>query len=108
MAEYDDVIWLHGRHEVSIVELAQCAAATEAEVRELVEYGALSPSGGEAMQWTFSAGCVARVRVAMRLRRDLELGTPEAALALSFLERIEELESRVRELNAQLQAPQRR
>jgi len=51
---------------------------------------------------------VARVRIAMRLRRDLELGTSEVALALSFLERIEELESRVRELNAQLQAPPRR
>jgi len=108
MAEHEDVIWLHGRREVSIVELAECAALTEAEVRELVEYGALAPSGGEATQWSFSAGCVARVRIAMRLRRDLELGTSEVALALSFLERIEELESRVRELSAQLQAPPRR
>ena len=103
MAEHD-VVWLHERHEVSIVELAQCAAVSEAEVRELVEYGALSP----IREWTFSASCVARVRAAMRLRDDLELGTPEVALVLTFLERIESLEAQVRQLSAQMQSPIRR
>jgi hypothetical protein len=37
----DDEVWLHARHEISIVELADCAGLSEAEVRELVEYGAL-------------------------------------------------------------------
>jgi hypothetical protein len=68
---------------------------SEAEVRELVEYGALSPA--DAMNWTFRAACVARVRAAMRMRRDLELDTAAFALVVSFLERIGELESQVRD-----------
>ena len=96
--EYDEEVWLHARHELTIVELADCAGLSEAEVRELVEYGALVPA--DAMNWTFSSGCVGHVRVAMRLRRDLELDTAAFALVVSFLERIGELEARVRELSA--------
>jgi len=88
------------------VELADCAGLSEAEVRELVEFGALSPS--DVTRWTFSSTCVARVRSAARLRQDLELDTASFALVMTFLERIDELEGRVRELSAQTQAPQRR
>ena len=96
--EHDEEVWLHARHEITIVELADCAGLSEAEVRELVEYGALVPA--DAMNWTFSSGCVGHVRAAMRLRRDLELDTAAFALVVSFLERIGELEARVRELSA--------
>ena len=104
--EHEEQLWLHARREITIVELADCAGLSEAEVRELVEYGALSPA--DAMQWTFSADCVGYVRAAMRLRRDLELDSAAFALVVSFLERIGELEAQVRALNAQVQAPQRR
>ena len=102
----DDEVWLHARHEISIVELASCAGVSEAEVRELVEYGALAPA--DAARWTFGATCVARVRTAARLRDDLELDAAAFALVMRFLERIDALESRVRELSAQAQEPQRR
>jgi len=101
-----DETWLHARHEISILELADCAGLSESQVRELVDYGALSPA--DAVQWTFSATCVARVRTAARLRDDLELDTAAFALVMRFLERIDELESRVRALSAQAQEPQRR
>ena len=104
--EHDQEVWLHARHEITIVELADCAGLNEAEVRELVEYGALQPS--DAMNWMFSSACVGHVRAAMRLRRDLELDSAAFALVVSFLERIGELEGRVRELTAQVQGPQRR
>ena len=104
--ERDDDVWLHARREISIVELADCAGLSEAEVRELVEFGALSPS--DAARWTFSATCVARVRSAVRVRQDLELDTAALALVMTFLERIDELEGRVKALSAQMQAPQRR
>ena len=104
--EHEQEVWLHASREISIVELADCSGLTEVEVRELVEYGALVPA--DAMNLTFSSGCVTHVRAAMRLRRDLELDTAAFALAVSFLERIGELEERVRDLHAQLQAPQRR
>ena len=104
--EHDEELWLHARREISIVELADCAGLSEPEVRELVEYGALVPA--DAMNLTFNAGCVAHVRAAIRLRRDLELDTAAFALVVSFLERIGELEERVRHLSAQVQGPQRR
>jgi hypothetical protein len=101
--ENDVEVWLHERHEITIIELADCAGLSEAEVRELVEYGALVPA--DAMNWTFSSGCVGHVRAAMRLRRDLELDTAAFALVVSFLERIGELEAQVRQLGAQVQRP---
>jgi chaperone modulatory protein CbpM len=89
---------------VSIVELSECAGIPESELRELVEYGALSPVSADR----FSAACLKRLRTAARLRNDLELETTSFALVITFLERIESLEARVRELSAQRQAPARR
>ncbi len=107
MAEPDDVLWLHEHREISIVDLAECGGFSEAEVRELVEYGALSPSSMAAAELRFRADCLARLRAAARLRADLELELPALALVVSFLERIDALEAEVRNLAAQLQSPHR-
>ena len=102
MAEHET--WLHVHREISIVELSECSGVSETELRELVEYGALSPLSPDQ----FSAECLVRLRTAVRLRDDLELETTAFALVVSFLKRIEELEARVRELKAQSPGPQRR
>ncbi len=100
MAEQDEAQWLHAQVQVTIVELAQSAGLPEEVLRELVEYGALAPADPRAPEWCFGADCVGRLRAAARLRMDLELDTPMVALVLSFLERIQGLESRVRHLEA--------
>ena len=105
--EHDDALWLHAQWRVSIVELAQLSGLQEEVVRELVEYGALSPADPQAREWAFSGDCVARVRAAARLCNDLEFETPALALVLSFLERIDRLEAEVRNLSAQLVAIRR-
>lgn len=105
MAEHDDVMWMHSRHEISIVEVADASGLSEAEVRELIEYGALSPCSAEPL--SFQADCIARLRAATRLRNDFELETHAFALVLSFLERIDALEAEVRNLSAQVQSPRR-
>jgi len=107
MAEHEDVVWLHGEAEITLVELAQSTGLPEAVVRELVDYGALEPAAEDSAQWCFRAECVARVRTAARLRNDLELETPALALVLSFLERIQRLEAQVRHLHAQVAPPRR-
>jgi len=107
MAEHEDVVWLHGEAEITLVELAQSTGLPEAVVRELVDYGALEPAAEGGAQWCFRAECVARVRTAARLRNDLELETPALALVLSFLERIQRLEAQVRHLHAQVAPPRR-
>lgn len=106
MAE-DEAVWLYAREQVTLVQLAQASGLEEPLLRELVEYGALSPADAAAREWCFSATCVARVRSAARMAHDLELDTPSLALVLRFLERIDSLEAEVRHLAAQLAAPRR-
>lgn len=101
----DDVLWISAQGSVTVVELAESSGVPEEVLRELVDFGALAPLDPQAAQWAFSAGCVARVRAAARLGHDLELDTPVLALVLSFLDRIEQLETEVRHLNAQLVKP---
>lgn len=96
----DEVMWLHTHAQVSIVELARTSGLPESLLRELVDYGVLSPADPQAAQWEFSAEYVVTVRTAARLRNDLELETPVLAMTLSFLERIKRLESEVRHLRA--------
>jgi len=104
MAEHDDVVWLHAERTISIVDLAHYCGVQEAEVRELVEYGALEPAG-RAEPLSFSADVAPQVRSALRLCHDLELEAATAPLLFSLLERIHELEMQLRELSAKTLAP---
>jgi chaperone modulatory protein CbpM len=101
-AERDIALWLDAREQVSLVELAECAGLTVADLRELVEYGALAPADPQADEWVFSASSVVTLRAAARVCRDLELETAAIALVLSYLDRIRSLEEEVRDLHAQL------
>lgn len=100
--ERDVALWLDAREHVSLAELADCAGLSVAELRELVEYGALAPADPQADEWVFGADCVVSLRVATRVCRDLELETAAIALVLSYLDRIRRLEDEVRDLHAQL------
>jgi chaperone modulatory protein CbpM len=103
--EHEEALWLHSGTRISIAELAQFSGFAESMLRELVEYGVLTPA--DPHEWVFSAECVARLRTAARLRDDLELDAEALALVLSFLERIQRLEAEVRDLTAQLGAARR-
>ena len=104
MAEHDEVVWMHAERVISIVDLANYCGVHEMEVRELVEYGALEPSGA-AEPWSFNADRAPQVRSALRLCHDLELEPASAPLVLSLLDRIHDLEERLRELTAKRGAP---
>jgi chaperone modulatory protein CbpM len=103
----DDELWLYAQRQVSIVELSESCGLSEAELRELVESGALTPADPQASAWAFSADSIVTVRRAVRIRDDLELDAAALALVLTFLERINSLEAEVRHLTAQLAAPRR-
>jgi hypothetical protein len=85
-------------HELTIIEMAESCGLGEDDVRELVEIGVIS----------VDTTCLVRLRKATRLQRDFELEPSAVGLLLAFIGQIDELEARVRELSAQLQAPQRR
>jgi chaperone modulatory protein CbpM len=100
--EQTDALWLDLRSAYSLAELAQCSGLSEAELRELVDYGAVAPINPGDAQWTFSGDIVLTVQTAGRLRADLELEPQALALALTLIKRIHELEAQIGALRAQL------
>ena len=101
-ADTTEAEWLDPKREFSLAELSEASGLSEAELRELVGYGALVPTNPRAEQWTFGAGFVVVVQTAGRLRDDLELDPHALALALTLIDRIRKLESQLRDLRAQL------
>ena len=86
---------------LTTVELSRAANADEAHIELWVSEGVLQPSGGTSReQWRFSGRALSRVRVAMRLSRDLELNSPGVALALDLLDEIDSLEAQLRRRSA--------
>ena len=82
------------------VELSRAVPADEASIELWVSEGVLQPSGGSREHWRFSGRALSRVRVAMRLTRDLELNASGVALALDLLDEIEALEAQLRRRSA--------
>lgn len=66
------------------------------QVITLVDEGIVEPRGTGVTEWRFSISSVRRVRTALRLQRDLGVNLSGAALAIELLERIAELERRLR------------
>ena len=58
-----------------------------------------------ASEWRFGGARCARMRVATRLSRDLEINSPGVALALDLLDEIEALEARLRRVSARPPRP---
>jgi chaperone modulatory protein CbpM len=108
MDEHLEASWLHAQACITLAELEEFSGLPRDVIRELVEFGALAPVDPARPDWQFSAGCVTHVRAVARLRGDLELDAGSMALVLAFLDRIERLEARVRELDAQVTRPARR
>ena len=81
--------------ELTIVELCRACRTSEHEIELWVVEGVLQPRGASRESWRFGGDALARIRVATRLTRDLDLNAPGVALALDLLDRIAELESRL-------------
>jgi len=97
-----EVLWLDERRVVSLAELAEYSGLSEAELRELVQIGAL-PAGSPAGEtYVFSAHVITVARTACRLRDELELDLPSLGVALRLLERVRDLEGEIARLRALL------
>jgi hypothetical protein len=101
-AELTEAVWLTEDHELSLAELAQMSGLSEAELRELVDHGAVTPVNPDSSPWVFNGKCLLTVRTACRLRACFELEPHGVALVVSLLERMHELEAELRGLRAQL------
>ena len=101
-AERTEAVWLTEDTQFSLAELAELAGISEADVRELVDYGAVTPVDPEARAWIFSGKCVLTIRTACRLRASFDLEPHGVALIVSLLDRIHDLETELGSLRAQL------
>jgi chaperone modulatory protein CbpM len=81
---------------LTTVELSRAVSASESHIALWVSEGVLQPIGSTREEWRFAGSSLKRMRVAMRLTRDLELSAPGVALALDLLDEIERLEARLR------------
>ena len=100
--EAQEAFWLSHENECSLAELAAQSGLSEVELLELVDYGAIAPVEPRTAQHRFSSSCVVVVRTAYRLRRDFDLDPPALAFALSLLNRVRDLETELRQLQALL------
>ena len=82
--------------ELTTIELGRACRTSEHEIEVCVAEGVLQPSGTTRESWRFHGDSLARMRLATRLMQDLEINTAGVALALDLLDRIAELESRLR------------
>jgi chaperone modulatory protein CbpM len=82
--------------EIPLAKLCRACGLSVEAVAALVEEGILEPEGTRRGRWRFSADSIRRARTAVRLQRDLELNLAGVALALDLLDRVEELQARVR------------
>jgi chaperone modulatory protein CbpM len=81
--------------EISLTldEVCRACATETTVIVALVEEGVLEPStpDGETDKWVFSGSNLRRARIALRLRRDLEINLAGIALMLDLLDEIESL-----------------
>lgn len=91
---------VHTVTSVTFLQMVSASGLTETELTELVRYGALVPQDPAAAPWTFEAQWILAARTASRLRRELDLDAHGVSVVMSFLERIEALESELRALRA--------
>ena len=96
-----EVLLLEEHGAVSLAELAELSRWSEDELMELMDHGVIAPTDPRAPRPTFAAQCIVTARTAYRLRDDFELNVQGVAVALALLERIDALESQMRDLLAQ-------
>jgi chaperone modulatory protein CbpM len=92
---------LDAETSVALEELLRASGLAREDVVELVEYGIFQPQGAPSA-WRFASHTIVVARRAARLRSDFGLDTSGLVLALTYLERIEALERRIRELECGL------
>ena len=79
-------------------EFVELTRIDPSSVAELLELGWLSPVQTGAREYLFNMRDVYRIRKLLRLRNDLGLSALGGSIIVDLLERIEELEQRIAEM----------
>jgi chaperone modulatory protein CbpM len=79
---------------LTLVEVCQICEVSAEEVIELVNEGVIEVEGAEPSTWRFNAPAFERLRIALRLERDLGVNLEGAALVIDLLEELNRLRGR--------------
>jgi len=81
---------------ISLIHLCRYCNHSQDEIVEMVTEGILEPIGSEKHEWKFSFSSVSRIKKARRLQKDFDLNLSASGLVIHLLDRIEELESKLK------------
>lgn len=95
-------MFLDDTTRVMVQDMLRLSGFSLEQLVELVECGAFEPEGVTIETWTFTARSALIARRAAGLCIEFELDTQGTSLVLGLLERIDEMEKRLRELEAQV------
>jgi len=101
IAPVQDAVRFDTVTEVTWTQLVHASGLSEAELTQLVQYGALVPRDPAAATLTFESRWLMVARTASRLQREFDLDPHGVSVVLTFVERIESLEAELRALRAQ-------
>lgn len=96
--EISAALWPETERAIALGEFAERSGLTHEFLLQLVDYEVLTPLDSAAP--TFAPSCLAAAQTACRLHRDFELDAPALALVMRLLDRIRDLESAMRALEA--------
>jgi chaperone modulatory protein CbpM len=96
---------LDGRFCLTLSDLCRATGLPAEALIGMVQEGLIEPEGRAPPEWRFSADCIYRLNVVVRLQRDLDVNLPGAALALDLLDELRNLRARVRALESLLEFP---
>lgn len=91
-----EAILMEEDQPMSVNQLSERCMISKIEIEELVYEGVIEPVKIQEESWSFSSETLWRVKKVQRLRRDLDLNIPGAALTMQLLDRIEELENMIK------------
>ena len=72
-------------------EVCNICNTTIDKLRAMVNEGVVEPRGMSPEIWRFNSTDISKIRITVRLQRDLQINLAGCALALELLEEIEEL-----------------
>lgn len=85
------ILSIEVQSELNLEELCEACCVSQDFICELVEYGAIEPTGISADMWRFSPEHVRKIKTVQNLQQDLEVNLPGAALAIDLLDQIERM-----------------
>ncbi|MDB5785868.1 chaperone modulator CbpM [Caballeronia mineralivorans] len=104
-APLSDSIWLNEVDLCPLAHLAEVSGLSIEEIEDLVDTDVIKPVEAGSQTPMFQLRYVVTVKTARRLRDDFELDRQGLALALSLLQRIDELQAEIHATKARLGRP---